>query len=234
MGPIKGLENISLTVDQVFQGGASAVVVHKGLVRSLTNVIPPSKGLMIHVSGSTSLSPNPNYKIITGTVPEAITLGADAISCHVNVGADEDYTMLEDLAKITEEAMDFGLPVLSMTYVRNSEGISRSDPTALAHAARLSQELGADIVKVNASQGGKDFDEVTQGVDIPVIIAGGSIKNDFTDLLSTIRTCILNGASGVSVGRNIFQAADPMTAMQRVRETIKEAVQEVGTIEILS
>jgi len=234
LGPIKGLVDVPVTVDQVFNGGASAVVVHKGLAKNLTNVIPPQSGLIIHVSGSTALSPNSNYKIMTGTVPEVLTLGADAVSCHVNVGADEDYVMLEDLAKLAEESNDFGLPLLSMTYVRDSEGVEKRDPTSLAHAARLTEELGADIVKVNSTQLGQGFDEVTQGVQIPLVIAGGAKQDDFKGFLETVRNCILAGASGVSVGRNIFQAVDPMTAMSRVRETVKEAATEVGGIEILS
>ncbi|MHA2504632.1 MAG: 2-amino-3,7-dideoxy-D-threo-hept-6-ulosonate synthase, partial [Candidatus Kariarchaeaceae archaeon] len=211
LGPVPGIANIALTVDQVFQGGASAVVVHKGLVKSLTNVIPPARGLIIHVSGSTALSPNSNYKIITANVPEVVTLGADGISCHVNVGADEDSAMMEDMAKIAEESEDFGLPFLSMMYGRNSEGEEDNSVSTLAHLARLAEELGADVVKVNASPSGKGFDEVIQGTNIPVVIAGGAKKDDFSAFLKTIENCILAGASGVSVGRNIFQAADPMT-----------------------
>jgi predicted phospho-2-dehydro-3-deoxyheptonate aldolase len=233
-GPMTGLGNMAMTVDQVFQGGASTVVVHKGIAKSLTNVIPPERGLMIHVSGSTTLSPNNNYKIITGTVPEVITIGADGISCHVNVGADEDFSMLEDLAKLAEDSEEFGLPLLDMMYARTSEGIETRDVTTIAHIARLAEELGADVVKVNSTPLGKDFDEVIQGTNIPVVIAGGAKSDDFNGFLETIRNCILAGASGVSIGRNIFQAVDPMSAMQRVRDTVMNASIEAGGIEILS
>lgn len=234
LGPVKGIDQPAHTVEQVFAGGASTVVVHKGLVKSLTRAIPPHGGLMIHVSGSTSLSPKSDLKILTSSVPEVITLGADGISCHVNISSDEDYLMLEDTAKLTEEASDFGLPLLAMMYVRNSDGIEKNDVDSIAHAARIAEEIGADIVKVNATKGGEGFDHVVQGVNIPVVIAGGAKTNDFSSFLESVRSCILAGAAGVSVGRNIFQADDPKLAMSKVRDTVLAAVREVGGLEILS
>ena len=233
-GPIKGLKNMPFVVDQVCQGGASAVLVHKGLVRSLTNVIPPQTGLMVHVSGSTTLSPNTNYKILTGTVSEVLTLGADAISCHVNIGNEDDVNMLEDLSKLSEESNDFGTPLLSMTYVRDSKGVTDRSVEGLAHAARVTEELGADIVKIYPTVDGIDFDEVLQGINIPVVIAGGNYNEDIGEFLKTIKRCIEAGASGVSIGRNIFQSKDPQNAMRMIKEAIKETIEDVGRIEILS
>ncbi len=67
---------------------------------------------MVHVSGSTTLSPNTNYKILTGTVSEVLTLGADAISCHVNIGNEDDVNMLEDLSKLSKKLMILALFII--------------------------------------------------------------------------------------------------------------------------
>ncbi|MHA2089969.1 MAG: 2-amino-3,7-dideoxy-D-threo-hept-6-ulosonate synthase [Candidatus Kariarchaeaceae archaeon] len=233
LGPVKGLVNTKKTVEDVFSGGASCVIVHKGLARSLTNSIPAERGLLIHVSGSTSHSPNPNLKVLTGSVGTAIRLGADGISCHVNMGADDDFQMLGDLAELAEDADLAGMPLLAMMYARGSDSIDKIDPDSLGHVARVAEESGADIVKVNATDKGKHFDEVTQGINIPIIVAGGSKTEDFSDFLTTMKRCILAGAVGVSVGRNIFQADDPMTAMQMVREVVVEAMQETGKHAVL-
>ena len=168
LGPIQGLSDINQTVKQVFDGGASSVIVQKGIVRSLTDVI--HGGLMIHVSGSTVLSPVNNIKVLTGSVNDVVRLGADGISCHVNVGCDGDLSMLEDLSSLTEEADMFGLPLLAMMYARDNKGNDDKKPETLAHIARIAQEAGADIVKVNSTVDSNKFDEVTQGIDIPILI----------------------------------------------------------------
>ena len=234
IGPATGLIDLNSTVKKVFEGGASAVIVHKGMLRTVASALPSSKGVMIHVSGSTSLSPLAHKKIMTGSVNEIVTMGADGISAHINLGADDDYEMLGDLANISENAYTYGMPLLAMMYVRNSQGLETNTPDAIAHAARVAEELGCDIVKVNATANGDKFDEVTQGIRIPVIIAGGSKKGDFKGFLKTIENCILHGAAGVSIGRNVFQADDPATAMKKIKETVLHAISEVGELDLLS
>lgn len=225
LGPIKGVAAISDTVDAVFAGGASTVVVQKGNVRFLTN-IPPAKGVMVHISGSVSFSPHATEKVLTGSVQDAVYLGADGVSVHVNVGCTQDKTMLADLAKVTGDADKFGMPVLAMMYARNDEGNDDRTRDVIAHVVRIAQESGADIAKVNITENPKEFDEVVQGVDIPVVIAGGSKTADFAAFLDTIRVAIENGASGVSIGRNIFQADQIEEATQRVVATVRAAMQE--------
>lgn len=224
LGPIPGLMRPRETVHSVLRGGASCVIVHKGLLRQLVFGFPRDKGLIVHLSGSTAFSPRPNRKILTGTVSEAVRLGADGVSCHINLGADGDFEMLSDLAQLSTDTDRLGMPLLAMMYVRDGSGNDNIEPSALAHAARVAEESGADIVKVSAPMNSKHFDEVTQGVHIPVLVAGGALKDDFDGFLETIRTCMLNGAAGVSVGRNIFQAVDPELAIKKVLETVRATI----------
>lgn len=225
LGPVKGVATINQTAHAALAGGASCLVVQKGMVRSLVD-IPAEKGLMIHISGSVSFSPHANEKVLTGSVEDTVFWGADGVSCHVNVGTTNDKNMLADLAAITSKADKFGLPVLAMMYARNDKGQDDVSADTLAHLARLAEEAGADIVKVNATVNGEGFDEVVQGVNIPVVIAGGSKTNDFSSLLTTIEKCMLAGASGVSIGRNIFQADDVRSVTEQVTQTVRKAMQE--------
>ena len=87
VGPIKGLINMAETVNKIAEGGANAVVLHKGIVTSGHRGKGKDIGLIIHRSASTTLAPDPNNKISICTVEEAIKLGADAVSVHVNIGA---------------------------------------------------------------------------------------------------------------------------------------------------
>lgn len=230
IGISKGLKDLNATVQNVVKGGATSVIMQRGMVRSID--MPMNTGLMVHVSGSTGLSSLPNYKILTGSVIDTIRLGADGISCHINIGPDQDYAMLRDFSMLSEETDEYGLPLLAMTYVRDNNGIDDKSPDALSHAARIAEESGADIVKIHMTEQAKSFDEVTQGINIPIVVAGGSKSDNFRDFLESIKKAILSGASGISVGRNIFAADDQVLAMSKIKEVVKDAVKEGGRVEI--
>ena len=99
LGPIYGLADIDGTVNMIIRGGANAAVVHKGIVTSTNRTEDTDIGLIIHLSASTSLNPEPNNKVSVCDVEEALALGADAVSIHVNIGASTESAMLEALGK---------------------------------------------------------------------------------------------------------------------------------------
>ena len=78
-------------------GGANAIVIHKGLVEAGHRRKGKDVGLIVHLSASTQMAPDPNSKTMVCTVEEAIKLGADAVSVHVNLGAEDERSMLKDL-----------------------------------------------------------------------------------------------------------------------------------------
>jgi len=104
--------------------------------------------------------------------------------------------------------------------VRDGNKESEFDPKRLAHAARVAEELGADIVKVNYTGSVETFADVVSGVKIPVVIAGGPKAKSVKGLLCTVRDARLAGAQGVALGRNIFQHSDPEAMAAVVRRTL--------------
>lgn len=233
IGPVKGIDKIAETVEKVSKGGASCVIVQRGILKTLSD-LTKNCGVLVHVSGSASIASNPNLKILTSSVEGALRSGVDGVSCHVNVGMDDDYLMMSDMAELADECDAWNLPLLTMMYARNNEGKDDNSIESLAHIARIAEESGADIVKVNMTVDGKGFDEVVQGIHVPVVIAGGAKKDDFDSFLEIVKNSILNGASGVSVGRNIFQSDNPELAMSKVRDVVRLAIKEVGGIDIFS
>lgn len=205
VGPIYGLVDLRDTVNQVAEGGANAVLMHKGLPRCTHRGAGRDVGLIIHISASTSLSPYPNTKILVGSVEDAIRLGADAVSVHVNLGDENERYMLESLGAITTRASEWGMPVLAMMYARGPKVENEYDPEVIAHCARVGMELGADVVKVPYSGDIKSFAHVVDSCCVPVVIAGGEkLESDF-DLLRMVHDSIQAGGAGLSVGRNVFQ-----------------------------
>lgn len=219
LGAVDGLERIERTIDAVTRGGADSVLTQKGIagrVHGNTN----GAGYIIHLNGSTVSGPDTNDKRITGTVKAAVRLGADAVSMHINVGSDHEPKQIEDLAEITERAAEFGLPVLAMTYARGP-GVDEHDADALAHAVRLGEELGADLVKTAYSGDPNSFEQVTDATSLPVVIAGGKPGSDH-ESLTAVRGAMDAGAAGVSMGRTVFQHDDPEAITRAVSDVVHE------------
>lgn len=231
VGPIEGLIDMKKTVNAIASGGANAIVVHKGIVRAGHRGGGKDVGLIIHLSGSTTLSPYPNAKTLICTVEEAIKIGADAVSIQVNVGNGNDNEMLRDLGQTARIASEWGVPLLAMMYPRGEKIKNEYDPEIIRHVARLGAELGADIVKCSYTGDPESFRRVVEGCPVPVVIAGGPKMSSDRDLLTMVRDAIDAGASGLSIGRNIFQHKNPqhMTAtlsrMVHRRYSVEEALE---------
>jgi fructose-bisphosphate aldolase, class I len=208
-GPIQGIIDIRDAMHQVAHGGASAVVVHKGLVARGHGQSGPDMGLIVHLSGSTSLALDPNAKTLVCSVEEAIKMGADAVSVHVNIGNGYDNEMLTDLGRMARSAGEWGMPLLAMIYPRGENVKDEYDVQAVKHAARLGAELGADMVKVSYTGSVRSFREVVNGCHVPVIIAGGPKMGSDRDILTMVRGAMDAGAAGTSIGRNVFQHENP-------------------------
>ena len=233
LGAVKGLKEIEKTIDGVTRGGADAVLTQKGLaprVHPNTN----GAGYIVHLNASTTLGPDTNDKRMTGTVEEAIRAGADAVSLHLNVGSNHEREQIEDLARVTDEAGRYGIPVLAMTYARgaNLDGPDpEHDATYLAHAARLGEELGANVIKTAYSGDAESFEHVVESTSLPVVIAGGAKGTDY-ETAEAVRGAMDAGAAGVSMGRSIFQHDDPEAIARTVSAVIHEDASAEEALEI--
>ncbi len=222
MGPIPGLENMTQTIDNVSSGGANGIIIHKGLVRAGHRQSGQDIGLIIHLTGSTSLCPDPNAKVPVCTVFEAIKLGADAVSVHVNLGADSEGDMLEHMGQVAEECLEWGMPLVAMMYARGEKVDNEYDVKYVKHAARVGAELGADIVKVNYTGSTETFREVVSGCPVPVVIAGGEKMDTDEHVLAMVKDSLDAGSAGVSIGRNAFQHDNPLKAVRALTMLVHE------------
>jgi predicted phospho-2-dehydro-3-deoxyheptonate aldolase len=216
MGPIPGLQDMKGAVNKVVEGGANAIIIHKGIVAAGHRGGGKDVGLIIHLSGSTSMSPDPNAKVPVCTVEEAIRLGADAVSIHINLGAKTDDAMLRHLAEVSHTCSDWGMPLLAMMYTRGAKIASEFDVKFVKHAARVAAELGADVVKVNYTGSPETFQEVCESCHVPVVIAGGEKVETDEQVLEMVDGALKAGSAGVSIGRNAFQHEDPQRIVQAI------------------
>jgi fructose-bisphosphate aldolase/2-amino-3,7-dideoxy-D-threo-hept-6-ulosonate synthase len=231
IGPIQGLINMQSITSQLVKGGVDAILVHKGIAKCVDTA---NAGLIVMLSGMSNLSPNVNAKVQVCSVREALRIGADAVSVHVNIGAQDEDKMLQNLGKVAEQCDMFGLPLLAMMYPRGPKIQNEHDPIAVAHAARIGAELGADIIKTNYTGDIKTFKAVIESCPSPVVIAGGPKCKSPEEILETTSDAIKAGAAGLSIGRNVFQCENPtqivkaLNAIVHQNSTVEQALKILG------
>ena len=201
VGPISGLVDMKKTVSDVVEGGATAVLMHKGIVPQGHRTTGHDVGLILHLSASTDIGVSSNSKVLVATVEEALKMGADAVSMHINVGAESEPQMLSDLGMVSRQCTEWGMPLIVMAYPRGPKIQNSYDPQAVAHAARVAAEL-------------------VRGAMVPVLIAGGPKMNSDMDVLNMVHDSLEAGGHGVSIGRNIFQHKDVKGMMSAVSDIV--------------
>lgn len=233
-GPIDGIGDIFGTMGKVAEGGATAVVIHKGILQALPAGYDLGIGIIVHLSASTGLGRAPDSKTLVSSVEEALRLGADAVSVHVNVGAETEKEMLRDLGNVAGDCMKWGVPLLAMAYPRGPNIKDQFDVDAVRHAARVAAELGADIVKTNYTGAPESFRQVVKGCPVPVVIAGGPKMKSDMDVLRMVKESIDAKGAGVSIGRNVFQHASVAGMTHAIAKIVlegsgaEEAFREIG------
>jgi predicted phospho-2-dehydro-3-deoxyheptonate aldolase len=232
VGPIAGLEDMRTTISKVVAGGANAILMHKGIVRAGHRGAGKDVGLIIHLSGGTSLSPDPNAKELVCTVEEAIQHGADAVSVHINLGADTDKEMLYQLGYVSRQCLQWQIPLVAMMYTRGTKIKNEFNVNNVKHAARVGAELGADIVKVPYTGSVESFREVVDGCPVPVVIAGGPKMGSDEDIFRMAEGALKAGATGLSIGRNAFQHKKPEKMVKALSKMVHKgaSVEEATAI----
>jgi DhnA family fructose-bisphosphate aldolase class Ia len=170
-------------------------------------------GLILRADGGgTSIGKSVGPGALFYGVEEALRLGADALAVSGFPGAPVEVESLEHIAAAARQAHAWGLALMAEMVPGGFDSApEHRSAENLALSARVGAELGADFIK---SPYGPGFDKVTGGCYVPVVILGGAKRGKERDMLADIKAAIESGASGVAIGRNIFQAEDPqaMTA----------------------
>jgi len=216
MGPTTGLENPQETVLPLLPY-ADSLMLTRGI---LQYCIPKRTNMPIVLrvsSGNSILNDDLSNEELCVSLEDAIRLNASAAAFSIYVGAEHEHQSIVNFSKLVNEAHRFGIPVLAVTAV--GKEMDR-DLRYLSLASRMAVELGADIVKTYYCD---DFDKLVNICHVPVVIAGGK-KIPEADALQLAHNAISDGAAGVDMGRNIFQAESPVNMIQAVRSVVVDGV----------
>ena len=219
-GPCEGFEHPGETIAAVVAGGADAILTSFGIAEAFATELS-RVGLILRSDGASTNLGSPSTGSLSSFfgAEDAARLGADALVVTALPGSDKEDQTLETLARTVADAHQWGIPVLGEMVPGgfNSSAELRS-PEAVAFAARLGAELGADFIKAPYCD---DYETVTGSTFVPVVILGGS-KGDEAAMLGNIRNAIDAGAKGVAIGRNVFQCENPTAMTQAIVAVVHE------------
>lgn len=215
-GSIPGLEDLGSLLQSIEDAAIQGVILHKGMVMAHANEISLGQSLIVHLSAGTRHGLPPYNKALVCSVPEALRLGADMVSMHINIGNEFEDRMLSDLGACVEEAHQLGLPLLAMIYARGGQIVHETDSALVAHSIRVGAELGVDVIKVPYCGHQASFGKAVATCPVPVVVGGGPCNGDFRLFLRTVKEVLETGVAGLCIGRNVFQQGNPAKALNDI------------------
>ncbi|OJH40902.1 class I fructose-bisphosphate aldolase [Cystobacter ferrugineus] len=222
IGPVEGLASMEQLSRWLGHPGITGIIAHKGMVERLgSHGLLKGIGVMIHLNGMMSLASTPDRKERLTSVEAALRLGADAVSLQLNFDGKNDAHNLAQLGSVVDEAQQYGLPVLTMLYDKVSCDAQEQRVNRLKHLMRACVELGTDALKLAAPDDLALMPTLLEGIreHTAVFFAGGAMRSE-AEILMMAEEVVRCGATGLCVGRNIFQRESARATLSRLQEVV--------------
>jgi putative autoinducer-2 (AI-2) aldolase len=213
MGPTSGLERMDLTIVPLIEQ-ADCLMCTRGALRQ---IVPPAsnKPISLRASAGSTVLTELNDECILD-IEECVRLNASMLAVMVAIGSKFEALTIRNLTSIIDSGSRYGIPILGVTAV--GKELVR-DARYLSLASRICAENGAHVVKTYFCE--TEFDKVTASCPVPIVIAGGK-KLPELDALKMAYQAIDQGAAGVDMGRNVFQADCPTAMIRAVRAVVHD------------
>jgi putative autoinducer-2 (AI-2) aldolase len=213
-GPTAGLERIDLSILPIAPH-ADTLMLTRGILRS---IVPPSytRAIVLRASGGPSILKELSNEQIAVDIEDAVRLNAAALAVQVFIGGEYETQSVHNMTRLVDMGSRYGVPILAVTAVGTE---MKRSARYFRLACRICAELGAHYVKTYYIP--KGFESVAASCPVPIVMAGGK-KIPETDALAMAYNAVQEGAAGVDMGRNIFQAEDPAAMIQAVSATVHE------------
>ncbi len=225
-GPTSRLEKPGQTIKPLLRY-ADALFVTRGVLRNCVNPgtdVP----IILRVSGCTSMvGKDLAHEAITTSIEEILRVNASAVGLSVFVGSEYEHESLQNLTDMVNECEDYGIPVMAVTAVGRE--MEKRDARYLSLASRICAELGARVVKTYWCE---DFEKVTEGCPVPVVIAGGPVCETELEVMEFVYDGMQRGAIGVNLGRNVWKHEYPVPMMRSLRAIIHNRKRPKEALEI--
>ncbi|MGC9117985.1 MAG: class I fructose-bisphosphate aldolase [Thermoproteus sp.] len=195
MGPIPGLED-PVEVVKLLSQYVDGFILNRGIIEDVLSEVG-HRVIIYKLNGITQHYENPYDLRLIGSVEDALSYDADAVSYEMYIGGPQEPRQLEEAVTVIREAARFDLPVILHIY---PHGEDRS-PEKVAHCLRLGWELGADIIKTFYYRGmGASVGKLRRYV----LIAGGPKLGTPDEVMKFARDALNEGVAGLALGRNLW------------------------------
>ena len=213
-GPTTGLERIDLNIVPLMPY-ADAIMLTRGILRT---TVPPwlTKPIVMRCSGGPSILKELSNEELAVDIEDAIRMNVAAVTLQVFIGGEFETRSVHNMTRLVDMGMRYGIPTMAVTAV--GKDMVR-DARYFRLACRICAELGVHFVKTYYVKDG--FETVTASCPVPIVMAGGK-KIPELDALTMAYKAIQEGASGVDMGRNIFQSKAPKAMIQAVSKIVHE------------
>ncbi|MFO0929329.1 MAG: 3-hydroxy-5-phosphonooxypentane-2,4-dione thiolase [Gemmataceae bacterium] len=215
MGPTAGLERMDLTIVPLIPH-ADCLMCTRGALRQ---IVPAASGkpISLRASAGTTVLTDLNDECILD-IKECVRLNASLLAVMVAIGSKFEGVTIRNLTNIVDQGSEYGIPILGVTAV--GKELTR-DARYLSMASRVCAENGAHVVKTYYCTPG--FEKVTASCPVPIVIAGGK-KLPELEALQMAYEAIDQGAAGVDMGRNVFQAEAPVAMIRAVHAVVHDGL----------
>lgn len=215
LGPTEKLEVPQRTIEPLLPY-VDSLMLTRGVLR--TSVSPISNvPIVLRVSGGTSIiGEDLSKETIVTSIEDSVRLNVACLALSIFVGSKYEHQTLTNLSTLVDKGERYGIPILAVTAV--GKELVR-DARYLGLACRIAGELGAHVVKTYYCD---KFEKVIEGCPVPVIIAGGKKLQKEVEVLELTFNAIRDGASGVDMGRNIWQSDNPIAMVKAVKSIVHE------------
>jgi DhnA family fructose-bisphosphate aldolase class Ia len=218
LGPVEGIVRPRAVAERLQAGGANALLISPGFARAVEPVLKPSTAIVLRVSLAMGLAPDATQETPVATVDTALRMDADAVAVSIFFGQGGEVATMRYLGELTERSSRFGMPVVAEMMPPQEDAY---DGQAVAHAARIGFELGADIIKTNYCGDVEAFRRVVAASPVPILTAGGPSKDSGDEsTLQLVRDVIAAGAAGVAIGRRVWQSDDPEGLVRKMHNIL--------------
>lgn len=221
-------------IDIALRNKFTGLILHKGIAEKYSEHFSGKVPLIVKVNGKDNIAKTEPFSPVVCSVDHAVKLGADAVGYTLYVGSPLESKAMEDFREIQERARDYGLPVIGWMYPRGQYVPNDTDPTVVAYGARVGMELGADVLKVKYTGSEDSFRRVVQMAGRAKVVCAGGLKAEPKTFLQQTRSILDAGASGVAVGRNVWQSDDPDRVARALEELIFRNAPVDKAMEVLS
>jgi fructose-bisphosphate aldolase / 2-amino-3,7-dideoxy-D-threo-hept-6-ulosonate synthase len=233
------LERPTALVESLARAGVNGFLMRRGLAAFAATSFAGRAGWVQRLTGRTGLSPGlETEQLVFASVAEALHNGADAVVPTFFIGPDTEAIQVPKLGAIADECSRLGVPLLAEIFPVGKPGTVPYDGPytvdEMRVAVRVASEEGADFIKTWYTGDSESFRRVIDYSLVPVLVAGGPKATNERDVLTMVRGAMDGGASGIAMGRKIWQSRNPAAMVTALAAIIRHGASVDEAADILT